>query len=213
VALRILIVLVLCALAAAGVARRQDARARTEPAVSAEVRAAGLGFAPGVAAADRAWILAAVAEARPEARRLIAEVDGMIEVRTHSAGGPVIGWAHMRPGGSVVSFDVASLNGDRALDRSAVVLHELGHVIDYVLVPDALVAELDRAIPRTGTCTGGQPVGPCATPEERFADTFAKWALRGAVSLAGSGYGIAAPPSLEGWGAPLGLMATRLPND
>jgi hypothetical protein len=210
VALRIVIVLVLCGLAVAGIARREDARARAEPAVSEQVRAAGLRFAPSVAAGDRAWILAAVAEARPEAQRLIAEVDGLIEVRTHAEGGPVIGWAHMRPGAAVVSFDIASLNGDRALDRSAVVLHELGHVVDYVLVGDALVAELDRAIPRVGTCTGGLPVGPCATPEERFADTFAKWALRGRVSLAGSGYGIAAPPSLEDWGQELGLLAARL---
>jgi hypothetical protein len=46
--------------------------------------------------------------------------------------------------------------------------------------------------------------------EERFADTFAKWALGGRISLAGSGYGIPAPASIEDWGAPLGLLAAQL---
>jgi len=34
--------------------------------------------------------------------------------------------------------------------------------------------------------------------------------LRGAVSAAGAGYAIAAPASLEDWGAPLGALAVRL---
>jgi hypothetical protein len=160
---------------------------------------------------DRAWVLAAVAAARPEARRLIDEVDGLIEVRTHTGSGPVIGWAQIRAGKAVVSVDNAALNGDRVLDRNVVVLHELGHVIDHVLVSDELVQELDRGIPRPGNCVpSSQPIGPCVAVHERFADTFAKWALRGAVSLAGSGYGVPAPPSLEDWGAPLGRLAVEL---
>ena len=47
--------------------------------------------------------------------------------------------------------------------------------------------------------------------EERFADTFAKWALNGAVSEVGAGYGIATPASIEDWGAPLGRLAFSLP--
>src|SRR6186713_1662834 len=46
--------------------------------VTSAARAAGLTFSPTVPAADQQWILAAVAAARPEAARLIAEVDGMI---------------------------------------------------------------------------------------------------------------------------------------
>ena len=49
----------------------------------------------------------------------------------------------------------------------------------------------------------------CAFPE-RFADTFAKWALRGELSLAGAGYGLPAPASLEEWGAPLAKLAVDL---
>ena len=180
--------------------------------ISPDTRAATLRFAAEVDPADRAWILAAIGKARPEARRLIAEIDGLVEVRTDLPRGEAIGLAQMTIDRAVVSFDARSLNGDRAIDRDVVVLHELGHVIDFQLVPDELVQELDRGIPRVGSCGDSAllPTGACTSIEERFADTFAKWALRGRISLAGSGYGIPAPPSIEGWGAPLGLLAGRL---
>jgi hypothetical protein len=180
--------------------------------VSAEARAATLRFAPEVAKADRAWVSAAIAAARPEAQRLIAEIDGLVEIRTDLREQGAIGLAQMNGEQAIVSVDVQALNGDRALDRNVVVLHELGHVIDFHLVSDELVARLDAGIPRSGSCPTayGAPTGACAIAEERFADTFAKWALRGRVSLAGSGYGIPAPASLESWGAPLGVLAAQL---
>ena len=180
--------------------------------IDAATRAATLRFAPEVKPADRAWILAAVATARPEAQRLIAEVDGLIEIRTDLEHDEAVGLAQMRPGESIVSFDVRTLNGERALDRNVVVLHELGHVIDFQLVSDDVVQELDGKIPRVGSCGDSAllPMGACTAVEERFADTFAKWALRGRISLAGSGYGIPAPASIEDWGAPLGLLAAKL---
>jgi hypothetical protein len=108
----------------------------------------------------------------------------------------------------VVSFDVGHLDGPRAADRDVVVLHELGHVIDLSLVGAALRARLDAGIPRAGTCAAtGDPLGACAPRAERFADTFAKWALRGAVSDVGAGYAIPMPASLESWGAPLAQLA------
>jgi hypothetical protein len=213
--MRVLLVLGACAaLVLIGARMKADAglAAGGVVEISDEQRAAGLRFAPEVSAADRAWILAAIAAARPEAQRLIAEVDGLIEIRTDLAYGPAIGLAQMSSEGAVVSFDLRSLNGDRALDRNVVVLHELGHVIDYQLVSDELVQQLDEGIPRVGSCqpTAALPVGACTAVEERFADTFAKWALRGRISLAGSGYGIQAPASIEDWGAPLGLLAAQL---
>jgi hypothetical protein len=212
---RAIVVIAACAAVALIGARLQgDAglAATGVPDIDAQTRAATLTFAPDVKARDRAWILNAVAAARPEAQRLIAEVDGLIEIRTDLQHAEAIGLAEMRPGRSVVSFDVRTLNGERALDRDVVVLHELGHVIDYQLVPDELVQQLDRQIPRVGDCGGATllPTGACTAVEERFADTFAKWALRGRISLAGSGYGIPAPSSIEDWGAPLGLLAARL---
>jgi hypothetical protein len=180
------------------------------PEISGDIREAGLRFDPSVPAADRAWVLAAVAAARPEAQRLIAEVDGLVTVQTHREIEDAIGYAEWNGRGAVVSLDTAQLNGDRALDRNVVVLHELGHVVDFLLVPDELVHQLDAGIPR-GTCRSvSEHIGACTAPEERFADTFAKWALRGAVSMAGSGYGIPTPSSLEDWGTPLGRMAAEL---
>jgi hypothetical protein len=180
-------------------------------------RSAGLTFAPEVSAGDREWILAAIASARPEARQLIDQVDGSVLIHTHTGsplGGPgsvAIGTAQTGPDGSVVTFWVDPLDGRRLNDRAQVVLHELGHIVDHVLVDDPLAAELDAGIPVRGVCgpTADGPVGACTAPEERFADTFAKWALRGAVSDVGSGYAIPAPASLEDWGAPLARLAAR----
>lgn len=211
--MRPVLVIVACVvLVLVGARMRADAASGT-PEISEETRAAGLRFAPTVTPEDRAWILAAIQAARPEAQQLIAEVDGLVEIRTDLPTGVAIGLAQLSSDGAIVNFDLRSLNGDRALDRNVVVLHELGHVIDYQLVPDELVQQLDRTIPRVGTCEPAAatlPVGACTVTEERFADTFAKWALRGRFSLAGSGYGIPAPASLEDWGAPLGRLAIQL---
>ena len=176
--------------------------------ITDDARAGGLAFAPGVAPVDQAWIRAAVARARPEAARLIAEVDGLIRVGTYADAGPVLGVTQGHERGFTVDLNTGPLNGDRTQDRLTVVLHELGHVIDFALVPAALNATLDGQIPRGGPC--GAAVD-CDRTEERFADTFAKWALGGAVSAAGAGYGIPAPASIEDWGAPLGRLAYALP--
>jgi hypothetical protein len=120
-----------------------------------------------VTAKDRAWILAAIAHARP------------------------------------------ALDGDASFSRDVVVLHELGHVIDFSLIDQDLAKRLDSTIPNAGPCMSESQInGACTAPEERFADTFAKWALRGAVSAAGAGYGIRAP-LLDEWGAPLAILAAR----
>jgi hypothetical protein len=213
--MRVVLVVAACAAVALVGARLRTAPGLAAPAtpeISAEERAAGLRFAPAVEAGDRAWIQAAIQSARPEAQRLIAEIDGVVEIRTDLPQTVAIGVAELSPDGAVVRFDLRSLNYDRALDRNVVVLHELGHVIDHFLVSDELVEELDRGIPRVGTCpaSAALPTGACTSVQERFADTFAKWALRGRISLAGSGYGIPAPASIEDWGAPLGRLAVEL---
>jgi hypothetical protein len=183
-------------------------RAAASP-VSTPDRAAGLTF-KGVAPADRAWIEAAVAKARPEAATLIGEVDGLVTIKTASLpGAPWVGLTG--PGGDrfTVAFNLASLDGERAADRDVTVLHELGHVIDFVLVDDAERDRLAAQVPVSGSCFTAD-TGDCTAPEERFADTFAKWALRGAVSAAGAGYGVPMPASIEDWGAPLGVLAARV---
>jgi hypothetical protein len=171
-------------------------------------RKAGLRFTAGVTPAQREWVLAAIAAARPEAARLIAEVDGLVTVGTYLENGETLAVTSSGPRGFAVDLNVARLDRDRAMDRSSVVLHELGHVIDFALVSKELNGRLDEQIPRGGPC--GIAID-CDRIEERFADTFAKWALRGAVAEIGAGYGIAMPASLEGWGAPLAQLAHRLP--
>lgn len=172
--------------------------------VSGDQREAGLTYTAAVTPENRAWIEAAIAAARPEAAPLIAEVDGLVTVGVHTAtGDSTLGVTRGGPAGFTIDLDFARLNGDNALDRNVVVLHEFGHVIDFALVDAALGATLDAGIPRGGDC--GLAAG-CDAVEERFADTFAKWALRGAVSAAGAGYGIPTPASLEAWGAPLASL-------
>jgi hypothetical protein len=217
-ALRLLIIVAAGAIAI-GVAQpilegrvRADGRLTTTDGdtvdISEEARAAGLTFAPGVAPADRDWIARAVASARPEAARLIAEVDGLVRVGTFAQGGTTVGITRSHDRGFTVDFNIAYLNGDSVADRATVVLHELGHVIDFALVPATLNTALDGQIPRGGPC--GAAID-CDRIEERFADTFAKWALHGAVSEIGAGYGIAMPASIEDWGAPLAHLSVRLP--
>jgi len=182
-----------------------------EPPVSAEVRARGLTWAPDITPKDRAWIEAALNEARPEAASLIGDVDGMVTLRTvHAPGAPWVGLtAETAPGTYEIQLNLTYLNGDRKQDRNVTVLHELGHVIDFAITPPELRDELAASLPPVGSCVGASR-GDCTAPEERFADTFAKWALRGAVSLAGAGYGVASPASLEDWGAPLAKLAIAI---
>jgi hypothetical protein len=216
---RLLLLLVAGALAVAAVSVAAERRAPdgvllTEDgqtvAVTGEARAATLRFTPAVPAGERAWVLAAIAAARPEAQALIGEVDGMTTVGALAAtDGVTLGVARGGPTGFTVDLDLAALGGTARNDRATVVLHEIGHVVDFALVDDAMRASLDVQIPRGGPC--GLAVG-CDDPAERFADTFAKWALRGAVSAAGAGYGIAMPASLETWGEPLGHLALSLPG-
>jgi hypothetical protein len=216
--LRLLGIVVACAVAVAVLQPIAEERVRADGVLQTSdgdtvdiddgARKAGLRFTAGVTPAQREWVLAAIAAARPEAARLIAEVDGLVTVGTYLENGETLAVTSSGPRGFAVDLNVARLDRDRAMDRSSVVLHELGHVIDFALVPKELNGRLDEQIPRGGPC--GIAID-CDRIEERFADTFAKWALRGAVAEIGAGYGIAMPASLEGWGAPLAQLAHRLP--
>jgi hypothetical protein len=199
-------VLALCGLAALGALKRVH-----QPQAEAFDRAQGLTFAADVAPGDRQWILAAVAKARPEAARLIDEIDGRVTVTTFRApDGWLLGHAQtVGPKRYEVAFNVARLDGERQIDRDTVAIHELGHVVDFALVPDAMSSALAAGVPSTGVCLHNR-FADCTEVQEKFADTFAKWALRGNVSIVGAGYSVPAPPSLEDWGAPLSTLAVRL---
>jgi hypothetical protein len=178
------------------------------PVLPAATRAATFRFAPGTAPADRAAVLDAVARARPEARRLVGLVDGLVDVRIGATGQPgAIGLTQPGPR-YAVTLDlgpVAREFGSRGIDR--VVLHELGHVVDFTLVPDDVMARLQAGIPTGFGCDQGIS-GACASGHERFAESFAKWATGDIGVDLGTGYKVLPPgPTLDAWGAPLAQLA------
>jgi hypothetical protein len=195
----------------AGARFRLDAAAAHQagaPVLPAADRAATFRFAPGTAEADREAFLAAVADARPPARRLIDLVDGLVDVTIGPTGIPgALGVT--RSGGARydVTADlgtVAKVYGHRGIDR--VVLHELGHVVDHALVPDDTMRGLMASIPEGYGCEQGV-AGACAVAPERFAETFAKWATGDIGVDLYIGYKVP-PPSLalDTWGAPLARL-------
>lgn len=172
--------------------------------LTAALRARTFTFA-GVAAADRQAFLDAVASASAPARRLIGLVDGLVTVRVGPTGGRSVGLTEQTPDGHYdVTLDFATVwpqMGQRGIGR--LVLHELGHVVDFALLPDSLTRRLDAEIPAGYGCDDGV-LGGCAKPVERFAETFAKWATGDLGFDLYIGYKVP-PPSvpLETWGAPL----------
>src|SRR4051812_45003255 len=179
-----------------------------EHAIDPQVKAAPFTFDPSVSPQDRQWILDAVDKARPEARQLIDDVDGMVTLSTfNEPNGAAVGTAEQLGGHRFqVRLNLAYLDGERTADRDTTVVHELGHVIDFALMPDGVREQLAGQVPASGACFTAD-TGDCTASQERFADTFAKWALRGAVSATGAGYGTLSPASLESWGAPLATLA------
>jgi hypothetical protein len=185
-------------------AHRYGARPLPESARRATFR-----FDPDVAPSVRQAFLDAVSAARPEARRLIGLVDGLIYVRVGPTGVPgAIGLTEDEEPGYRVTVDlglVAARFGQRGTERT--VLHELGHVVDHALVTDDVVAAMDAEIPAGYGCEDGK-LGACAKPEERFAETFAKWALGDIGVNLDIGYKVPPPAvALDVWGRPLARLA------
>ena len=200
--------LALVALAAALHARTRVQRVQqARPQITNEIRAAGLRFDASVAPADRELILREIALARPEARRLIGIVDGLVTVSvgdTSSGGADAIGLTTGTPEGFSVALDLAAVWGDtgeRGVQRLA--LHELGHVVDGALVKPRLAAQLDALIPAGYGCDPQQPDIGCAPRPERFAEAFAKWCTGDVGFNLPIGYKVAPPASLDDWGAQL----------
>jgi hypothetical protein len=178
------------------------------PALTPEQRGGTMSFA-AVNPQDQQVIRDAIASARPEAQRLIDMVDGAVTVRVIDTGADAAGWTAPNADGYEVAFDLAKVSqvlGQRGIART--VLHELGHVVDFALVPDDVSARLDVEIPQGyGPCRPGQRDASCTARAERFAETFAKWA-NGDIG-AGLDIGYRVPPpsvSLEEWGGPLAQL-------
>jgi hypothetical protein len=175
--------------------------------ISAAERAATFAFDPAVAEADRAVFLRAVAAARPEAQRLIAAVDGLVDVHVVVTGSGTVGVTQSHGDRYDVSVNLGLVSrryGQRGIDRT--VLHELGHVVDFALVPQDLDDTLDAAIPAGYGCDQAQ-MGSCASEVERFAESFAKWATGDIGVDMYLGYKVPPPDDVDAWGAPLASLA------
>jgi hypothetical protein len=184
-----------------------EAKAGDRPLLGAGDRAGELSFG-GTDPAWRAAVLASVARARPEAARLIGLVDGLAGVRVAGAGPRQLGYAMDTGGRYAVVLDlprVLQAYGERGVDR--VVLHELGHVVDGAIVGEELEAALDAQIPAGYPCPPGERTSACAPRAERFAETFAKWALGDLGINLNVGYAVAPPVvPLDRWGEPLAAL-------
>ncbi|MCW3004742.1 MAG: hypothetical protein JWQ20_4040 [Conexibacter sp.] len=175
--------------------------------ITAQERAQTLRFDPAVAPADRDAVLQAVRDARPDAQRLIAAVDGLVDVHVASTAAGIAGMTQSEGSRYSVTLNlgvVARRYGRRGIDRT--VLHELGHVVDFALVDGALHRRLDAAIPLGYGCDQ-QMMGGCADTRERFAESFAKWATGDIGVDLYLGYKVPPPDDLEAWGAPLASVA------
>jgi hypothetical protein len=205
----VLLVLVAVLVMAAGHRGRLAAGAlggRQVGAVTPAEQAASFTFAPGVAPADRQVVLTAVASARPEARRLIDRIDGLVDLDVVGTEQGTAGVTQSSGSRYRVDLNLGPVYrelGQRGVDR--LILHELGHVVDFALVPVSLRAQLDAGIPAGYGCEDGQ-TGSCANADERFAETFAKWAMGDIGVDLDIGYKVPPPPSLDAWGAPLAAL-------
>jgi hypothetical protein len=204
---------VLLVLSLGGFALRMHSRAqattdgRAVGEVSAQERAATFTFDPGVPAADRDAFLTAVSRARPEAQALIAVVDGLVDVHIGVTDAGTVGVTQSVGDRYDVTVNLGIVSrryGQRGIDRD--VLHELGHVVDFALVPPETNSRLDAEIPRGYGCDS-QNSGGCASATERFAESFAKWATGDIGVDLYLGYKVPPPDDLAGWGAPLAALA------
>jgi hypothetical protein len=178
--------------------------AASSGAIPAERVAAPLGFAASVPAGERELVRAAIAAARPEARALIERVDGLVTVSVGVLPGGNAGLTQGNLDGYEITLDLAGVsraNGPRGISR--LVLHELGHVVDHALLDAGHQRALDAGIPAGYSCAAGESTSGCAPREERFAETFAKWASNDIGINIWLGYKVLPPPSLDTWGAGL----------
>jgi hypothetical protein len=178
-------------------------------------REAGLRFAPGTHPVDQQAVLDAVTNVQPAARRLLDIVDGAVTVTIGGTGrSDAAGYADVSPDGTAsVVVDLGPIShqfGQRGVAR--LVLHELAHVVDALLVPPDIAAALDASVPPSYPCTAGDGnlAAACAgrsAREERFAESFAKWATEDIGIGLDFGYSVPPPLSLADWGAPLASLA------
>lgn len=167
----------------------------------------GFAFDGSGAASDRRVLADAIGRSRPEAQRLIGLVDGMVLIQFVSPANGALGTTSTAPKASgryIVQLDLATAyraGGQAGIDR--LILHELGHVVDFAIVPPAMRRDLFAQLASGYGCSR-QGLNECAEPEEQFAETFAKWATGNVGVNVYMGYATPLPrTSLDEWARPL----------
>lgn len=191
----------------------EEARRDRTLLLTAEERAATFAFSSRVTAAERDLFLRAVAAITPDARRVLDLVDGVVEVEFGEDADGALGRAFYEADGRHhILLDLARIRAHVGLDAvREVALHELGHIVGTVFLPEDVQRSLDAQIPPGYPCPVGTRVSSCAPRTERFADTFAKWATGGELTYRMRGGYAVLPPTtgLEAWGAPLVALGRR----
>ena len=159
-------------------------------AVPVAIQRRGVRYLQSIDAHGRRVVQAARRATRPAARRLLALLDGLVRVGMHHHG--VQG---SYSGLMLISMWDRQLRAPPSTSRW-IVVHEFGHLVDEAMLDPSAAARLDRLIPAGGGC--GHDA--CDLRSERFASTFAKWALRDPTV---GGYGVPAPRDLDAWGRAL----------
>jgi hypothetical protein len=146
-----------------------------------------------------------------EAARLIAEVDGLVEIRTTCAtrgrarGHPVRSRRHRR-----VLRPHAPRRAGRAPARHRLCCTSSGHVVDFAIVPRALGAQLDAGIPSGGLVHVARGTIGRARSRRSASPTRSPSGRSRRVSAAGAGYAIAAPAFARGLGRSARRARVRL---
>jgi hypothetical protein len=166
-------------------------------------------FDPAVSPAHRAMVERALAAARPDARRVIDAVAPLATIRVGGAGPEAAGVTADAGDHFDVLLDLDGVQATSGAPGVArLVLHELAHVVDRAVVTTDVARRLDAAIPRGFGCERGLG-GACAAPEERFAESFAKWATGDIGTTVLLGYSVPPPVPLATWGRPLVPLVAR----
>ncbi len=186
------------------------AASQDRPELDDAAKRAGFAHDGTGVASNRQALAAAIARSRPEAQRLVALVDGLVLVQFASPASGAVGTTSTVPkagGRYIVQLDMPAAYraaGQPGIDR--LVLHELGHVVDFALVSQELRQQLFAGLASGYGCRRAG-VNECAHPAEQFAETFAKWATGNVGVNVYMGYGTPLPrTSLDEWARPLTLL-------
>ena len=160
-------------------------------------------FDPTMRAADRAVFRRALATAPPLARRLIAQLDGGVEVSRRACDNAESSCAEYLADGSYKLSIAPADFADTFADLRYVTLHEFGHIVDYVGLDASAYSAfrtLFRASPGWRSCfpDDASDTG-CVVFSEILADQFAYWAT-GLPADPSGGYGdppLASPAAFE----------------